>query len=217
MSFVTVSRSRNKNFVQSVLAQDAAEIAAQEAEIQRRVRQEIAKLRETVTEEAKAAAEAFAQAEMMPKLIELNQALAAIAQAQAQLEAPLAQKEEDLAGLVLEMAFLLAKVIAGGESGLAREELGRLVASLLQEAAMERGPQQSIRLRLNPADAAALEGKMPEGPELVADAAITPGGAIVELLNEGADHLERTEWDATIEERLALIRGALSLPGNKPA
>ena len=34
MSFVTVSR--NRNFVQAVLAPDAAAIAAQEAEIQRR-------------------------------------------------------------------------------------------------------------------------------------------------------------------------------------
>ena len=38
MSFVTVSRSRNKNFVQTVLAQDAAALAAQDAEIQRRVK-----------------------------------------------------------------------------------------------------------------------------------------------------------------------------------
>ncbi len=65
MSFVTVSR--NRNFVQAVLAPDAAAIAAQEAEIQRRVKQEVAKLRDTVMAEAKAAGEEATRAALMPQ------------------------------------------------------------------------------------------------------------------------------------------------------
>jgi flagellar assembly protein FliH len=216
MSFVTVSR--NRNFVQAVLAPDAAAIAAQEAEIQRRVKQEVAKLRDSAMAEAKATGEEATRAALVPQQEKLAQTLAVLEQAIAQLAAPLAQKEQDLAKLVLEMAFLLARHIAGGESGDAKTELASLVKNLLQEAAAERGPRQSLRLRLNPSDISLLKGRLPEeSAALVADDAIAPGGALVELLTEDGDRLDKAEWDAGLESRFATIRAALSLPGKDPA
>ncbi|MGE4481062.1 FliH/SctL family protein [Acidocella sp.] len=216
MSFVTVSRQ--KSFVQTVLTPDTAEIAEREAEIQRRVKQEISKLRETTMAEAQKAGEAVALAAMLPKETRLAQTVAALEQASAQLAAPLAQKEQDLAGLVLEMAFLLARHIAGGESGDARQELAALITPLLQEAATERGARQSIKLRLHPSDVPALESRLNlENILLTADDTIAPGGAMIELLTQNGDPLDRTLWDATLSNRLAALRAALALPGKEAA
>lgn len=216
MSFVTISR--NRDFVQSVLARDVAEIAAQEAEIQRRVKQDVAKLREAAAAEARDEAQAAARAALQAQQEKLATAIESLEQAAAQLAAPLARKEQDLAALVLEMALLLARHIAGGESGNASTELAGLVRHLLQEAAAERGPRQTLRLRLNAADLSVLQGKLSEdGLTLTADDAITPGGAMLELLTEDGDKLDKTEWDASLEGRFAALRTALALPGKDPA
>lgn len=213
MSFVTVSRQRNKEFVQTVLAKEAAEIAAQEAEIQRRVKQEVAKLKENTIAEAKEAGEAAARAVMVPKEEKLTQAIAALSQAINQLSAPLAEKEQALAELVLDMAFQLACHIAGGESGQARTELAGLVTKLLRDAAADQSNRQTLQIRLHPTDLQIVQEKLPTtSAKLVADDSLTPGGALVELQAHGGDPLEKTEWDARLESRLEAIRAALSLP-----
>lgn len=211
MSFVTISR--NRDFVQTVLARDAADIAAQDAEIQRRVKQEVAKLRDAAKAEAKAEGEEAARAAMAPQQAKLAQFLALLETCLAQLAAPLAQKEQDLAGLVLDMSFQLARHIAGGESGLARVELAGLVKTLLQDAASEHGPRQSLLLHLHPSDVPLLSGKLPEGLlKLMPDDTITPGGALLEWLVEETDRLNKAEWDARLESRFTALRSPLALP-----
>jgi flagellar biosynthesis/type III secretory pathway protein FliH len=208
VSFVTISR--NKRFVQTVLSQDAAEIAAQEAEIARRVRQEVAKLREQAEAEARNLGEAAALAAMAPRLAALNSSVEAVQAAAAQLAAPLAHKERDLAGLAVELAFLLARHISlGGEAG----ALHGLVDKLLDEAAAERGARQNVRLRLNPADHLQLEGRIDsEAAALIADDKIAQGGAVVEIVTQDGDPVDKVEWDATLHGRLETIRVALGLP-----
>lgn len=209
MSFVTISR--NKSFVQNVLSQDAAEIAAREAEIARRVRQEINKLRAAAETEARAAAEGASRAAMAPREAALDSAATALREAAAQLTAPLAQKERDLAELAVELAYLLARHISlGADAG--QDSLHTLVATLLDEAAAERGARQMVRLRLNPADQLQLEGKIPpETALLVADEKITPGGAMVEIVTPDGDPVDKIEWDATLHGRLETIRAGLGL------
>jgi flagellar biosynthesis/type III secretory pathway protein FliH len=208
MSFVTISR--NKTFVQSVLSQDVAAIAAQEAEMARRVRQEVAKLRDAAEAEGRAAGEAAIHAIMAPRAAALETALAALQEAALQLAAPLAQKERDLAALSVELAYLLARHISQG----ADANLQGLVTKLLDEAAAERGARQTLRLRLNPADHIQLDGRLPaESAELVADEKITPGGAVVEIITPDGDPVDKIEWDATLEGRWETIRAALGLPG----
>jgi flagellar assembly protein FliH len=212
MSFVTISRG--KTFVQSVLSQDAAEIAAQEAEIARRVRQELGKLREQAEAEARATGEAAAQAAMAPRAIALDSAISALQAAAAQLAAPLAHKERDLAGLAVELAYLLARHISLNTGTGTETVLQGLVAKLLDEAAAERGARQILRLRLNPADQLQLEDRVSaDTAQLVADEKITPGGAVVEIITQDGDPVDKVEWDATLQGRLATIRTALGLPG----
>ncbi|MDE2319918.1 MAG: hypothetical protein KGK02_09505 [Rhodospirillales bacterium] len=216
MSFITTSR--NRNFVQTVLAPDTAEIAAREAEIQRRVKLEVAKLRDAAFAEAKDAGEAAARAAMAPQQEKLGRILAILEQAAAQLVVPLALAEQDLAELVLDMGFQLARHIAGGESGNARAELAELVKALLKEAAAERGPRQTMRLHLHPSDIPALRDKLPEAAlALVPDDSITPGGALLELLAEDGDRLDKAEWDARLESRFTALRAGLGLPGETAA
>lgn len=214
MSFVTISRG--KSFVQTVLSQDAAGIAAQDAEIARRVRQEAAKWRDAAEGEGRAAGEAAARAAMAPRAAALDSALAALAGAAAQLVAPLAQKERDLAELAVELAFLLARHISlGAETS--QTALQGLVTKLLDEAAAERGARQVLRLRLNPADQLQLDGKLPpETAQLVADEKIAPGGAVVEIITPDGDPVDKIEWDATLQGRLETIRAALGLPKEAP-
>ena len=184
MSFVTISR--NRNFVQAVLAPDTVEAAARAA--------------------------------MAPQREKLVRTLAILEQAAAQLAAPLALAEQDLAELVLDMGFQLARHIAGGESGNARTELARLVKTLLKEAAAERGPRQTMRLHVHPSDIPALQEKLPgEALALVPDDSITPGGALLELVAEDGDRLDKTEWDARLESRFTALRESLALPGETAA
>jgi flagellar assembly protein FliH len=209
MSFVTISR--NKAFVQNVLLQDAAEVAAREAEIARRVRQEVGKLRDAAQAEGRAVGDAASRAEMAPRAAVLETSIAALQEAAEQMAAPLAQKERDLAELAVELAFLLARHISLGADTTAGALQG-LVTKLLGEAAAERGARQIVRLRLNPADQIQLEGRIaPEIAELAADDKIAPGGACVEILTPDGDPVDKVEWDASLHGRLETIRAALGL------
>ncbi|OYV39357.1 MAG: hypothetical protein B7Z81_03440 [Acidocella sp. 20-61-6] len=211
VSFITISR--RQTFVQAVLAQDAAQLAAQEAEIARRVRAELGRLRGQAKAEARAEAQARLEARLQEARAELAQAATATASALAQLAAPLAQVEHDLAGLVVELAFILARHIAGGPAPPA-ETLLALVTPLLAEAAAERTPRQRLTLRLNPADRALLAPLLPDPATLLAeDAAIAPGGARLELDAPDGDPQARIEWDATLKRRFELAGEALGLGG----
>jgi flagellar biosynthesis/type III secretory pathway protein FliH len=214
MSFVTVSSTRNKVFVQAVLSQDTASIAAQEAEVARRVRLEVSKLREKTEAETRAAMEEEAHAALAPQIAALNSANAALCDAWAQMAAPLAQKERDLAELVTELSFLLARHIMGMEAATNPASLQSMVARLLAEAAAERGPRQMLVLRVNPADHAHLVAHVPEEiASLLADEKIAPGGALIEIIAPDGDPLDKIEWDATVQGRLENIGNALALPG----
>jgi flagellar assembly protein FliH len=220
MSFVTASRGRAKTFVQVVLAQDTASLAEAEAEVARRVRQEVARLREKAELEARAEAQAQAQSQLhdalAPQTAALQSAATALQAAWAQLAAPLAQKERDLADLVTELSFLLARHITGVEALTNPASLQSLVTRLIAEAAAERGPRQSLVLRLNPADHAHLLPLIPaETANLLADEAVAQGGALVEIIAPDGDPLDKIEWDASLPGRLEVIRAALSLPGGE--
>jgi flagellar biosynthesis/type III secretory pathway protein FliH len=211
MSFVT--RGRGKTFVEAVLSQDAATIAAQEADITRRVRQEVSRLRDKAEAEGRAKGEAEARAAMEPQAAALQTALAALNDAWGQLAAPLAAKEHDLAELVTELSFVLARHITGVDSSTNPEALQNLVTRLIAEAATERGPRQTLLLRLNPADHAHLSTVIPrETANLLADDAITQGGARIEIITPEGDPIDKIEWDATLDGRLDTIRTSLSLP-----
>lgn len=223
MSFVTISQGRNRTFVEAVLSQDAASIAAQEAEIARRVRLEVGRLRAAAEAEGRAQGrtegraegEAAARAALAPQAAALQTAIAALAEAGNQLAAPFAQKERDLAELVTELSFLLARHITGVEAAANPAGLHSLVTRLLAEAATERGPRQSLLVRLNPADHVHLSALIPPGTaSLLADETIAPGGALVEIVAPDGDPLNKIEWDATLAGRFETLRNALALPGN---
>jgi flagellar assembly protein FliH len=208
MSFVT--SGRNKKFVQAVLSQDAAVIAAQEAEISRRVRGEMQRARLQAEAEGRAQGEAHAVAAMQPELAAVRSAVAALQDGLTQLAAPFARQEQDIAALVIEFSMLLARHIIGAACATDPAPLLALVTKLLVEAGAERGPRQLVRLRLNPADHEYLAKRIaPESATLAADETISQGGAMVEMIVPEGDPLEKTEWDATLEGRFDAIRAAL--------
>nr|WP_246344177.1 FliH/SctL family protein [Acidocella aromatica] len=154
---------------------------------------------------------------MAPLKDALASAETALQTAAAQLSEPLAKKERDLAGLVTELAFLLARHIIGAEAGSNIEGLHILVTTLLEEAAAERGPRQTLQLRLNPADHAQIAPLIEtQTVQLIADEKIAPGGAVAELSSPEGDPLNKIEWDATLQGRADAIRDALGLPEDMP-
>jgi len=216
MSFIVPSRVRDHDATQVLLANQAVEDAARESEIRRRVQLEITRLRAAAETEGHAQGYEAGLASAAPERAALQQAANALQDAFTQLAAPLANKEADLADLVTELAFTLAAHITGVEAATNPAALQTLVTKLLHEAAAERTPDQTLLLRLNPADHARIAPHLPSpATQLLPDASITPGGAIAELLNPTGDPLHKLEWNATVEARTTTIRTALGL-GDAP-
>jgi flagellar assembly protein FliH len=212
MSFVIANRERGKNFVQAVLANEAAALAEKEAEINRRVRQEITKLRAAAEAEGHKAGYEAGLAAMEPEREAMTQAIRALREAYTQLATPLAEKQTDLAELVTDLSFTLATHIIGVEATSNPHALQTLLDKLLAEAAAERTPKQSLLVRLNPSDHVRIAPNLHiENTHLLPDAAISPGGAIAELFNPAGDPLDKIEWNATVEGRISAVRSALGL------
>jgi flagellar biosynthesis/type III secretory pathway protein FliH len=212
MSFVVLKDASRAEALPPLLIDPAA----QEAEIAERVEREVARLRQRAEAEGRARGEAearrLAQAAKLTQEAAVASAVAAVEAVWSQLAAPLAHKEEALADLVTELAFVLAQHIVGLEVTLRPDSVKALVESLIEEAARERGAQQSIVVRLHPADHAVLAPLMQiETVHLLADAQIAQGGTIVERIAPGGDPIDKVEWDAMIETRIETVRAALGL------
>jgi flagellar assembly protein FliH len=213
MSFLIIPRDRPRGLLVPGADKDAADEALA-AEIARAVRDEVARLRRAAEDEGRAAGVAAGNAAIAAKAAALDEAAQALGAACRQLAAPLAAIERDLADLVMEFAFEIARHMVGGEVAANPAGLQPLVTRLIQEAAAECQPRQSLVVRLNPADHAAIAPVLAlEAAHLLADAAIAPGGALVEIIAPNGDPLDKTEWDATIEGRLGAMRLALALDG----
>ena len=181
--------------------------------VERRVSDEVARLRAAAEAEGRAAGARGGHAAAQAETASLAQpAIKALQEAWNQLGAPLRGREQDVAALVMDLAFEMARHIVGVEVTTNVESLRLLVTQLLREAAAERTAKQRIVVRLNPADHAVLETLLTlEDGRLVADPTVSRGGAMVELIAPEGDPLERIEWDASLEARLASVRTALGL------
>jgi flagellar assembly protein FliH len=226
MSFLLVSRAKTgdaakPNGAPPARASETAvalDEEAMRAEIAREVAAEVARLRARAEAEGRAQGEAEARVALEAEAQALRQAVAALTDSARQLAAPLADKELDLADLVMDLAFELARHVIGVEVASSPASLRTLVTRLIQEAAIERGPKQSIVVRLNPEDHAVIEPMlMADNAHLLADSAIAQGGALVEIIAPNGDPIDKTEWDATIDSRMATMRAALALGGKEAA
>jgi flagellar assembly protein FliH len=207
MSYVIARRQP----VRAVQAEPSVDEVAEAVE--RRVSEELARLRAAAEAEGRAAGERAGHAAAHAETASLAQpAIKALQEAWAQLGAPLRQREQDVAALVMDLAFQLARHIVGVEVATNAEGLRALVTQLLQEASSERTSHQRIVVRLHPADHAVLEKLLAfEDGRLIPDPAITRGGAMVELIAPEGDPLNRIEWDASLEARIAAVRTDLGL------
>lgn len=141
-------------------------------------------------------------------------ALTALHAATEQLMAPLARKEAELARLVTDLAMSLAEHILGVEVRLRADSIESLVRKLLIEAVEGRKTGQTVIVRLHPDDHLLLAPKIAIADvHLLADAGITRGGTMIELLAEGGDPFDRIAWDAMLETRIATIRAAMTHVG----
>jgi len=191
-----------------------AEEAPDAAELAQQVRQEVARLRAKAEAEGRAAGEASGRASLQAEAeVALEPARAALNAAWSQLAAPLAQQQQALSALVTELAFSLCRHILGVEVKTSPDGLTALVTRLIKEAAAERNPRQSLVIRVNPADHEWVQPVLNlENAHLLSDSAISRGGAVVEIIAPDGDPVDKIEWDATLETRIASVREALGLP-----
>ena len=212
MSFIVVGRTTRRP---AGGADPAADQATRAAEVAQQVAVEVARQWARTEAEGRAFGEAAARSAVNAQTVAAtHDAVAALREACSQLVAPLAQKERDLADLVTDLSFELARHIVGVEVAANPDSLKALVSELLREASSQFGARQSIIVRLHPADQTLLSGVMQlDAGHLLADAAISRGGAIVEIFSPEGSPLDKVEWDATIESRIATLQAALALDG----
>jgi flagellar assembly protein FliH len=209
MSFVVVGKARAAG---AASRQADAGDAAPEIDIAGLVQAEINRLRAAAEADGRAHGEAAARAAAEADSVRLRTGIAALRDAWTQLAAPLARKEHDLAELVTELSFVLAQHIIGVEVTLNANGLKTMVAKLIEEAAAERGPRQTVIVRLHPADHALIDPLTKiDNAHLLSDVAVTRGGAMVEIIAPDGDPIDRIVWDASIEARVATMRNALGL------
>lgn len=214
MSFVLIRREPASVPAAMTEAAAAAEQEAIERLIANRAAERVAALRSAAEAEGRAAGEAVARAAAEVARIgqehAVASAIAAFSAAAADLVAPLAQKEQELAGLITDLAFMLARHVVKHEVAMRPDSLHGLVATLLDEAVRDRHSGQSIIVRLNPQDHAVIAPQfdLPQ-VHLLADGQIERGGTIVELLTSNGDPIDKVEWDAQIGSRLEAMRTAL--------
>lgn len=206
MSFVIAPGPEKKNFNHAVQSAELAELAAREAEIAQRVKRELTKTRAAAEAQARITGheEGFKSGQQQAREA-MDSAGAALCHAAAQLTAPLAVKQSDLAALTVKLATALAAHIIGCEVTINLASITALANELLGRAAAERRPQQNIHLRLHPADHAALAHlTLPPETAMQPDPAIAPGGAVLEII-DNATAQPASIWDATIPTRLASL------------
>lgn len=217
MSFVLVQKEPETAL--AAMSEEAAAMAAAEVEataqrVADRVAERVSALRSAAEAEGRAAGEAMARAAAEAARIGQEAAIAtaisAFSAAAAEFVAPLAQKEQELAALVTELAFMLARHVVRQEVILRPDSVRSLVATLLDEAVRDRHSGQSIVVRLNPQDHALIAPQFDLAQvHLLADGQIERGGTLVELLTGDGDPIDKVEWDAQIGSRLETMRSAL--------
>ncbi|HQT63556.1 MAG: hypothetical protein B7Z75_07110 [Acidocella sp. 20-57-95] len=218
MSFIVVSPGSQRPFGnKQVIEPEILDTVRQTEEIDLRVQQELARCRAAAEAEGRSVGLAAGRQEGWQEgrreaTAEMQSASAALRDAWSQLAAPLAQKERDLAALVTDLAFELARHIVGSEVKASAASLQTLVTDLILEAATECKPGQTILVRLHPTDHAVIVGTTDVATvNLLADGKITQGGAMVEILNPDGDASGQPSWDATLEARIDAIRTSLAL------
>lgn len=208
MSYMTIKLPEPRN----PAPPEGAPPPAQSADFLARTNHEIERLRAQAQTEGydhgAARGRADAKAETKAALLA---AISAFQEASRQLEIPLAGLEDDIAEMVTDLAFILARHIIGIELKSTPESIRALVTKLVREAASERNPGQNILLRVNPEDQKTIQNEAPpENTIMIGDPSITRGGALIEITSS-SDPVEKIEWDATIEARLRILRNGLAL------
>ena len=183
-----------------------------EAEFNRRVQQEVNRLRAQAEVDGRTKGEAEGRALLAPELAAMQSAVSVLTGAAGQLAHPLAEKERELADLVTEMGFLLARHIIGREVSLNPASLVAMVRKLVEEATEEKRPRQKLILKVSPTDYQHIFKDLgTEDVEIRQDATVTKGGALVEVVSSDDDPINIIEWDATLKSRMENMRTALLL------
>lgn len=183
----------------------------QDNEIQRQVQSEVSRIRGKAEVEGREQGINEGRALIAPQLAALQSAANALLDAIEKIAHPLSGKEREIADLITETSFCLAKHLVGREVALNRNAVTSLVRELLDEAIANQAPGQRIVVKIAYADLEIVRSAFPgEAIEFKA-ADIAQGGVILDLISATNDPFNKLEWDATIEGRLKALGGALRL------
>lgn len=118
----------------------------------------------------------------------------------ATMRAQLTQAQDQMSQAVLQMACDLARQVLRRELTVDQQAIQPVLTEAL---ALLQADTVPVTVRLNPDDFSALEGAgpaaaQPGSPRFVPDAAITPGGCVLEAPGTGVDATLETRWSRAI-------------------
>ncbi len=135
-----------------------------------------------------------------PTRLATEQAQQRFDEALSSMRTQLAQAQDQMAQAVLQMACDLARQVLRRELTIDPQAIQPVLTEAL---ALLQADTIPVTVRLNPNDFAALEGTgtapaQPGNPRFVPDAAITPGGCVLEAPGTGVDATLETRWSRAI-------------------
>ncbi len=187
-----------------------------EAMVNERLAQEINRIKAKAEADGYQSGVAKAEKELSVQVNLAKEACKILTDVQCQIGKPLERREAELADLVTELAFIVARHVVHEEVKTNRDSLRHLVEDLIVEASNECADPQMIVIKVCPSDADVIKSLVQEhGIRMDVDKTIEQGGAMLTIESTSGDPLNRYSWDATIASRMAAIGDKLSLPVRK--
>ncbi|UTW10033.1 flagellar assembly protein FliH [Marinobacterium rhizophilum] len=136
--------------------------------------------------------------------LEIDRSLGRLSQMLDELEAPLAQQSEALELCILNLVTSLARAVTGHELSSQPQLMLQAVQEALAQLPSEGG---AVRIHVNPEDEVLLQplAQAREHCELVADAAISPGGCLVKTANCQVDSRVETRFRQAADQLLSRL------------
>jgi flagellar biosynthesis/type III secretory pathway protein FliH len=210
MSYVRSLKRRG--FIEAVVRHDHADMAEREADLERRVKLEVGRLREMAFAEGWASGETAAKASYLERKSEVARLQAILEKVIAEFSRPLQVLRDDIADFITECSSDIARHVVS--CGLEREvSLRQVVGEILNEIDESDVKRIGVtEIRVNPDDVAFLGGIVgDQSVKVIGDNVILPGGVLVEIIPMDGDSRNRVGWDALIETKFELFRQALGI------
>jgi flagellar biosynthesis/type III secretory pathway protein FliH len=205
-----VRKSDRSDLLKTVVEAKDALSADNTAEIDRRVKAEVEKLRNAGYADGYAAGQEAAKLEIEAYRNRLANVEEALVSAVDELTAPIKSFEDVIEDIILKCAFRIVELCS--LSGGSFQESGARVLEYIWHEVSGFSFAKRVEIRLNPEDLAILAAEPRDANvHYIGDKTVLRGGVVVEVFGQSNDPFQNIGWDASIQAKLALIRDGLGV------